>query len=193
MRQTVLVTGGAGIGAHLVERLVWAGDRVVNLGLLTYSGNRQNLSSVSASSNYVFVGGDIADRGLVSKLLAEYEPHVVFNLAAENQFTARSTMHIEGAYRLLECSLSHHPSLAPDERGAFRFIQISTEEVYRAGLLGPRHGAAHGAAQHGCAFIRAGDYDLASGNRRGTRRKADDKRRRAVRLQPANSLKTAPA
>jgi dTDP-glucose 4,6-dehydratase len=133
-----LVTGGAGfIGAHLIERLVRAGDRVVNLDLLTYSGNLQNLSPVSACSNHVFVEGDIADRALVSKLFAEYKPHAVFNLAAESHVDrsiddAQSFIHtnVEGVYRLLECSLSHYRSLAAHERKGFRFIQMSTDEVY---------------------------------------------------------------
>src|ERR1700751_3826158 len=110
MQRTVLVTGGDGfIGAHLVERLVGAGDRVVNLDLLTYSGNLQNLSSVSACSTHVFVEGDIADPARVSLLLAEYKPQVVFNLAAESHVDrsiddAQSFIHtnVEGVYWLLE-------------------------------------------------------------------------------------------
>jgi dTDP-glucose 4,6-dehydratase len=137
-QDTVLVTGGAGfIGSHLVERLVMSGWRVVNLDLLTYAGNPQNLVTVSGRANHVFVKGDIADRKLVSELFAEYRPRVVFNLAAESHVDrsiedAQDFIHtnVDGVFRLLECSLSYYLSLEESERDTFRFVQMSTDEVY---------------------------------------------------------------
>jgi dTDP-glucose 4,6-dehydratase len=137
-QDTVLVTGGAGfIGSHLVERLVMSGWRVVNLDLLTYAGNPQNLVTVSGRADHVFVKGDIADRKLVSELFAEYRPRVVFNLAAESHVDRSIEdaqdfirTNVDGVFRLLECSLSYYRSLVESERDEFRFVQMSTDEVY---------------------------------------------------------------
>src|SRR5689334_610414 len=82
---TILVTGGAGfIGSHVTERLIEAGHHVVNLDLLTYAGNSDNLTAVAGHNRYSFVHGDICDSRLVRKLLADHRPAIVFNIAAES-------------------------------------------------------------------------------------------------------------
>src|SRR5687768_7004476 len=82
---TWLVTGGAGfIGGNFVLEAVRLGVRVINLDALTYAGNRHTLASIDADPNHVFVHGDIGDRALVTRLLAEYQPDAVLNFAAES-------------------------------------------------------------------------------------------------------------
>ena len=135
---TVLITGGAGfIGSHLVERLIASGYRVINLDLLTYAGNPENLSKVSGSDRYVFVRGDIGDRPFVRTVLAKYRPAVVFNLAAESHVDRSIDMadpfietNIGCVYRLLNETLTYWRSLDAAQQRAFRYIQMSTDEVY---------------------------------------------------------------
>jgi dTDP-glucose 4,6-dehydratase len=135
---TIIVTGGAGfIGSHLVDRLVRSGWRVVNLDLLTYAGNTQNLALSANRPEHMFVRGDIADGKLVSRLLAQHRPRVVINMAAESHVDrsiddAQSFIrtNVDGVHRLLECSLSFYRSLKSGEQDKFRFIQMSTDEVY---------------------------------------------------------------
>lgn len=82
---TLLITGGAGfIGSCFVLQRVNAGDNVINLDKLTYSGNQENLDEIKNASNHVFVKGDIGDEGLVRKLLEEYKPDAIINFAAES-------------------------------------------------------------------------------------------------------------
>lgn len=143
-QDVILVTGGAGfIGSHLVERLIRSGWRVINLDFLTYAGNLQNLAAISGHANHLFAEGDIADRELVARLLAEHRPRVVLNLAAESHVDrsiedAQSFIrtNVEGVYRLLDCSLSYYRSLGPGVRDDFRFIQMSTDEVYGSIAVG---------------------------------------------------------
>jgi len=133
-----LITGGAGfIGSHLVERLVEAGYGVVNLDLLTYAGNPANLSTLDGNARHVFVRGDIGDRSLVRSLLAKHQPQVVFNLAAESHVDRsidRADPFIEtnmtGVYRLLEVTLAYWRGLDAERQRTFRYIQMSTDEVY---------------------------------------------------------------
>src|SRR5258708_7934142 len=136
--KTVLLTGGAGfIGSHVVERLLADGHRVINLDLLTYAGSLANLSAVADHPEYRFQHGDICDRGVVAKLLSEHQPDVVFNIAAETHVdrsiddaAAFIKTNVEGVFRLLECALEYWGGFKAVERDTFRFVQMSTDEVY---------------------------------------------------------------
>jgi dTDP-glucose 4,6-dehydratase len=141
----ILVTGGAGfIGANFVLDWVAAtGEPVVNLDKLTYAGNPDNLQSLREDARHVFVQGDIGDGALVSELLAKHRPRAVVNFAAESHVdrSIRSPVpflatNIAGTFTLLEAVRSYWGSLPAAEREAFRFLHVSTDEVY--GTLGPR-------------------------------------------------------
>jgi len=140
---TILVTGGAGfIGSNFV--LDWLGqsdEMVINLDLLTYAGNLDNLSSLANDSRHVFVQGDLGDRALLDGLLARHRPRAILNLAAESHVDrsihgpgAFIQTNIMGTYSLLEAVRAHHAALPGAERDAFRFVHVSTDEVY--GTLG---------------------------------------------------------
>jgi len=140
--QTWLVTGGAGfIGGNFVLEAVKAGNRVVNLDALTYAGNLDTLSSLQGHPDHVFVHGDIGDRALVSRLLAEHQPTAVLNFAAESHVDrsidgpgAFIQTNVVGTLGLLEAVRDYWKALAEPERSAFRFLHVSTDEVY--GSLG---------------------------------------------------------
>ncbi|MBP3974036.1 dTDP-glucose 4,6-dehydratase [Pseudoxanthomonas spadix] len=142
MAQTWLVTGGAGfIGGNFVLEAVKAGNRVVNLDALTYAGNLDTLSSLQGDANHVFVHGDIGDRALVSRLLAEHQPEAVLNFAAESHVDrsidgpgAFIQTNVVGTLGLLEAVRDYWKALAEPARSAFRFLHVSTDEVY--GSLG---------------------------------------------------------
>ena len=133
----ILITGGAGfIGSNLVHYLIASGETVVDLDKLTYAGNLQNLVSIAADK-HIFVKGDIADQELVSRLLAQYRPQAVVSLAAESHVD-RSIhdpecfiqTNVVGTFRLLNASLNYWSGLSGDQRSAFRFLHVSTDEVY---------------------------------------------------------------
>jgi len=140
----ILVTGGAGfIGANFVLDWLRVGEEpVLNLDKLTYAGNLQNLASLQGDARHVFVRGDIGDFDLVAKLLAEHRPRAVVNFAAESHVD-RSIhgpedfiqTNIVGTFRLLEAVRAHWNGLPEAEKAAFRFLHVSTDEVY--GSLGP--------------------------------------------------------
>lgn len=135
---TVLVTGGAGfIGSHFVERLLRSGCRVVNLDLLTYAGNPANLAAVAGHERYRFVHGDIGDRHLVECVLADHRPATIVNIAAETHVdrsiddaSVFIDTNITGVFRLLESALGYWRGLEAGAKEAFRFVQMSTDEVY---------------------------------------------------------------
>ena len=139
---TWLVTGGAGfIGGNFVLEAVRAGVRVVNLDALTYAGNLDTLSALAGDPGHVFVQGDIGDRALVASLLAEHRPDAVVNFAAESHVdrsidgpAAFVETNVVGTLALLECARDYWASLEGDAREAFRFLHVSTDEVY--GSLG---------------------------------------------------------
>jgi dTDP-glucose 4,6-dehydratase len=140
----ILVTGGAGfIGSNFVlDWLATAGEPVVNLDKLTYAGNVRNLDAVKDDPRHTFVRGDIADRTLVEGLLAEKQVRAVVHFAAESHVD-RSIhgpadfvdTNIVGTFRLLEAVRSHWSKLPPAEQQAFRFLHVSTDEVF--GTLSP--------------------------------------------------------
>ena len=136
---TILVTGGAGfIGANFVlDWLARSDEVVVNLDKLTYAGNLENLKSLQGDARHVFVRGDICDRERVAGLLAQYQPPAVVSFAAESHVD-RSIhgpgefieTNIVGTFTLLECVRAHYASLADGEKAGFRFLHVSTDEVY---------------------------------------------------------------
>jgi dTDP-glucose 4,6-dehydratase len=149
MSSRLLVTGGAGfIGANFVLGRVAAGDQVVNLDKLTYAGNLQSLAPVEKASGYTFAHGGIEDRELVSRLLTEYRPEAVVHFAAESHVD-RSILgpesfvmtNVVGTFRLLDATLEHWRSLSGSGRDRFRFLHVSTDEVY--GSLAPTEAAFH--------------------------------------------------
>ena len=139
---TWLVTGGAGfIGGNFVLRAVASGVRIVNLDALTYAGNLDTLSSLEGNSDHVFVQGDIGNGPLVSRLLAEYQPDAVLNFAAESHVDrsidgpgAFIQTNVVGTLALLEAVRDYWKTLQGTARDAFRFLHVSTDEVY--GTLG---------------------------------------------------------
>ncbi|WP_291014209.1 dTDP-glucose 4,6-dehydratase [Hydrogenophaga sp.] len=140
----ILVTGGAGfIGANFVlDWLAQCDEPVVNLDKLTYAGNLENLASLKGDARHVFVQGDIGDAELVGRLLTQYRPRALINFAAESHVD-RSIhgpedfiqTNIVGTFHLLEAVRAYWGGLQGAEREAFRFLHVSTDEVY--GSLGP--------------------------------------------------------
>jgi len=136
---TILVTGGAGfIGSNFVlDWLAQTDEPVVNLDALTYAGNLQNLAAVDGDSRHIFIHGSIDDFELITRLLAEYRPRAVLNFAAESHVD-RSIhgpedfiqTNIVGTFRLLEAVRAFHGQLPENEKNAFRFLHVSTDEVY---------------------------------------------------------------
>jgi dTDP-glucose 4,6-dehydratase len=139
----LLVTGGAGfIGSNFVLSSIAAtGEAIVNLDKLTYAGNVANLDALRADARHVFVKGDICDRALVRQLFARHRPRAVVHLAAESHVdrsiegpAAFVQTNVVGTFALLEEARAYWLSLGAPERAAFRFLHVSTDEVY--GSLG---------------------------------------------------------
>ena len=136
---TILVTGGAGfIGSNFIlDWLAQSNETVLNLDALTYAGNLENLAALRDDARHVFVQGDIGDRALVDRLLAEHRPRALIHFAAESHVDrsisgpgAFIKTNIEGTYTLLEATRQHWQGLTPSERESFRFHHVSTDEVY---------------------------------------------------------------
>jgi dTDP-glucose 4,6-dehydratase len=144
MENTILVTGGAGfIGSNFIlQRMERDSAAIVNLDKLTYAGNMRNLETISSERRYEFVHGDIADRGLLSGLLERRQPRAIVHFAAESHVD-RSIRgpddfirtNVDGTFVLLEEIRAYWGGLAEQERIGFRFLHVSTDEVY--GSLGP--------------------------------------------------------
>jgi dTDP-glucose 4,6-dehydratase len=139
---TLLVTGGAGfIGGNFVLQAIADGLTVVNLDKLTYAGNVDTLKPLERNPHHAFVRGDIGDRALVSKLLAEHKPDAVVNFAAESHVdrsidgpSAFIETNVVGTLALLESVRDYWKALDGAAKDAFRFLHVSTDEVY--GSLG---------------------------------------------------------
>src|SRR5450631_216249 len=140
----ILVTGGAGfIGSNFVlDWLAASAEAVVNLDKLTYAGNLANLASLAGEERHVFVRGDIADRELLDRLFATHRPRAVVHFAAESHVdrsivgpAAFVRTNVVGTFELLEAARSYWQGLEPARRDGFRFLHVSTDEVY--GSLGP--------------------------------------------------------
>jgi dTDP-glucose 4,6-dehydratase len=140
----ILVTGGAGfIGANFVlDWLAATGEPVVNLDVLSYAGNLESLKSLQGDARHIFVQGDICDRALIDGLLATHKPRAIVHFAAESHVD-RSIhgpgdfirTNVEGTFALLEAARAYWSVLGADEKAAFRFHHVSTDEVY--GSLDP--------------------------------------------------------
>lgn len=140
----ILVTGGAGfIGSNFIlDWIAASGEAVVNLDKLTYAGNLENLASLKNDGRHIFVRGDINDRELVAKLLAEHRPRAIIHFAAESHVDRSISgpgefiqTNINGTFSLLEAARAWWQGLGGAEKEAFRFLHVSTDEVY--GSLGP--------------------------------------------------------
>ncbi|MCA0425471.1 MAG: dTDP-glucose 4,6-dehydratase [Proteobacteria bacterium] len=138
----LLVTGGAGfIGSALCRHLVAAGDEVLNVDKLTYAGNLASLRAISNVPNYRFVQMDIGDRDGIQSTLATFRPDAILHLAAESHVDrsiagagAFIETNIVGTFVLLEAARAYWQSLPAAARDGFRFLHVSTDEVY--GSLG---------------------------------------------------------
>lgn len=140
----ILVTGGAGfIGANFIlDWLSVCDETVINLDKLSYAGNLENLRSVEGDPRHVFVRGDIADRELVASFLRRHRPRAILNFAAESHVdrsigdpTPFITTNVAGTFQLLEAVRDYLKDQDDLDRASFRFIQVSTDEVF--GSLGP--------------------------------------------------------
>jgi len=143
VKPRVLVTGGAGfIGGNFIHHLLATTDaEVANLDLLTYAGNRETLVDIEADRRYRFVQGDIADPAVVQPLIEAFRPTCIVNFAAESHVdrsidgpAAFIHTNIVGTYNLLDRALAYWRGLDDAGRAAFRFLHVSTDEVY--GSLG---------------------------------------------------------
>ena len=139
----ILVTGGAGfIGANFVLSTIAAtGEAIVNLDKLTYAGSLKNLEALAGDARHAFVKGDIGDRALVRRLLAERKPRAIVHFAAESHVDRSIDgpaefiqTNVVGNFNLLEEARAYWSALAGAEKERFRFLQVSTDEVY--GSLG---------------------------------------------------------
>src|SRR5947209_20060025 len=148
MKNLILVTGGAGfIGSNFIlQRMEKDESSSLNLDKMTYAGNLRNLESVSNNPRYEFEHGDIADRDLVRRLLEQHQPDAIVHFAAESHVD-RSIRgpddfirtNVDGTFCLLEEARAYWMNLPESERQKFRFLHVSTDEVY--GSLGPADAA----------------------------------------------------
>jgi dTDP-glucose 4,6-dehydratase len=136
---TILVTGGAGfIGSNFVlDWLAQSDETVVNLDLLSYAGNLENLASLHEDKRHVFVQGDFGDKTVVASLLAAHQPRAIFNFAAESHVdrsihgpAAFVNTNIVGTFNLLEAVRAYWSGLDAEPKAAFRLVHVSTDEVF---------------------------------------------------------------
>ena len=140
----ILVTGGAGFigGNFVLDWLAQSDEAVINLDKLTYAGNLETLASLKDHPGHIFVQGDIGDKALLDKLLAQHKPRAIINFAAESHVD-RSIhgpedfiqTNIVGTFHLLESARAYYNGLNDADKAAFRFLHVSTDEVY--GSLAP--------------------------------------------------------
>jgi dTDP-glucose 4,6-dehydratase len=144
MNKKILVTGGAGfIGSNFILHRMKNHDApIVNLDKLTYAGNLRNLESLAADRRYEFVHGDVGDRDLVRQLFERHQPNTIVHLAAESHVDRSIRApddfirtNVDGTFALLEEARAYWMALPHAEQARFRFLHVSTDEVY--GSLGP--------------------------------------------------------
>ncbi|ARO86544.1 dTDP-glucose 4,6-dehydratase [Nitrosospira lacus] len=149
----ILVTGGAGfIGANFVlDWLAQSDEAIVNLDILTYAGNLENLAALAADERHIFVQGDIGDSALITDLLTRHRPRAIINFAAESHVDrsihgpeAFIQTNIVGTFRLLEAGRAYWNGLDGKAKQDFRFLHVSTDEVYGSLATGePAFNEAH--------------------------------------------------
>jgi dTDP-glucose 4,6-dehydratase len=136
---TILITGGAGfIGSNFVlDWLNTSDEAIINVDILTYAGNMQNLASASGDHRHIFIQGDIGDRSLIDQLLIKHRPRAVLNFAAESHVDrsisgpeAFIKTNIVGTFNLLECIRAYWNTLDEKSNDSFRLLHVSTDEVY---------------------------------------------------------------
>ncbi|QZA80570.1 dTDP-glucose 4,6-dehydratase [Deefgea piscis] len=136
---TILVTGAAGFigGNFVLDWLAGCDEMVINVDKLTYAGNLDTLKGLEGDTRHVFVRADIGDREIIGKLLAEYQPRAVINFAAESHVDRSITgpgefiqTNVVGTFNLLESVRGYWTDLATEQKAAFRFLHVSTDEVY---------------------------------------------------------------
>ncbi len=136
---TILVTGGAGfIGSNLVQQIIGeTTHQVVNVDKLTYAGNLSSLGSCLNHPNHTFIQADLCDPVVINSLFEKHKPDAVMHLAAESHVDRSIDgpgdfihTNILGTYHLLQAALTHYRSLSPEKQSAFRFLHVSTDEVY---------------------------------------------------------------
>jgi dTDP-glucose 4,6-dehydratase len=140
VEQSILVTGGAGfIGSNFILDWIGSGQggRVINLDLLTYAGNPANLAAIHEHPDYELVQGDICDLALVTNLLKTHRPRAIVHFAAESHVDRSIAgpeiflrTNIDGTFNLLRAARTYYESLSAEERAEFRFLHVSTDEVY---------------------------------------------------------------
>jgi dTDP-glucose 4,6-dehydratase len=138
----VLVTGGAGfIGSNLVRYLLGEGQSVLNLDKLTYAGNLSSLKDVESNPNYRFLNADICDSDSLQNAFESFQPDAVMHLAAESHVDRSIDgpadfiqTNVMGTFQMLQAALKHYRQLSDEQRDRFRFLHVSTDEVY--GSLG---------------------------------------------------------
>src|SRR5271167_1805063 len=157
MTRNVLVTGGAGfIGSAVCRHLVGSGVNVLNVDALTYAGNLRSLSAIDNAPNYRFARIDVCDRRAIAEAIAAFAPDQVIHLAAESHVDRSITRsdafiqtNIIGTFSMLEAARAYWLALSPAKRDGFRFLHVSTDEVY--GSLGGQG-----------LFVEATPYDPSS-------------------------------
>jgi dTDP-glucose 4,6-dehydratase len=139
----ILLTGGAGfIGSHMVAFLLKQGAHVLNVDALTYAGNLDNLQEIADHNHYTFAHTNICDKAALASLITSYAPDALIHMAAESHVDRSIACaddfiqtNVVGTHRLLEETLSYFQGLSGSKREAFRFLHVSTDEVF--GALGP--------------------------------------------------------
>ncbi len=144
MQDAILVTGGAGfIGSNFVLKWIEStGTPVINLDLMSYAGNAENLASLEGDPRHMLVRGDICDAALVGSLLRDHQPRAIVHFAAESHVDrsiaspgAFIQTNVQGTFVLLDQAKVYWSTLGPADQKAFRFLHVSTDEVY--GTLSP--------------------------------------------------------
>jgi len=138
MTNTIFVTGGAGfIGSSIIREALGRGHKVVNLDALTYAGGEDNLSDIADHDDYIFIQGTIVDNALVAGIFKDHTPDTIINVAAETHVdrsiddaAAFIETNINGTYNLLDQSYRYISSIDGDVANRFRYLQVSTDEIY---------------------------------------------------------------